>query len=105
MFENVNLNDFWQESEYAYKEYVSEPVSEELIYEIEKELGYKLPAFYIYLMKKQNGGIPKRYCCPINTSTSWSDNHIQINGILFDVASVDERRSRRRLYRNCKICL
>lgn len=82
MFDNINFDDFWQESEYAYKEYVSEPFKKELINEIEKELGYKLPASYIYLMKKQNGGIPKRYCCPTNTSTSWSDNHIQINGIL-----------------------
>ena len=43
MFENVDLEDFWNDSEYAMKEYVSENVTEEMIQDVEKELGYKLP--------------------------------------------------------------
>lgn len=59
MFENINLNDFWVEEEYA-KNYLSSPVTDDLIREIEAELGYKLPESYVYLMKLHNGGCPKR---------------------------------------------
>lgn len=58
MFENVDLNDFWMEEEYT--GYLSAPVTDDLIREIEAELGYKLPASYVYLMKQHNGGCPKR---------------------------------------------
>ena len=37
----------------ALKEYVSDPPSDELIASVEEELGYKLPAAYIWLMKQQ----------------------------------------------------
>lgn len=59
MFENIDLEEFWDDSEYAIKEYLSEDVTEEVLQSIEKELGYKLPESYIYLMKKHNGGMPK----------------------------------------------
>ena len=62
MFENVDLTDFWSDCEVA-EEYLSEPVTDEMIQAIEDELGYKLPASYIYLMKQHNGGEPKRQCC------------------------------------------
>lgn len=39
------------------QEYVEETPSDELIQSIEEELGYKLPPFYIELMKLYNGGI------------------------------------------------
>ena len=47
------------EDEYA-KNYLSEQVTDDLIREIEAELGYKLPDSYVYLMKLHNGGCPKR---------------------------------------------
>ncbi len=59
-FSNFDLLNFWDESEYATREYVSEPVSDALIHSVEAELGYKLPASYIALMRHQNGGIPKK---------------------------------------------
>ena len=31
---------------------------------MEEELGYKLPAAYIWLMKQHNGGIPVNTCYP-----------------------------------------
>ncbi|MDP8036990.1 MULTISPECIES: SMI1/KNR4 family protein [Pasteurellaceae] len=67
--------------EWAEKEYVSKPVTEELVVEIEKELGYKLPLSYIELMKIQNGGIPNRACYPTTEATSWAEDHIAITGM------------------------
>ena len=50
-FEGFDLTNFWDDSMYALKEYVSDPPSDELIASVEEELGYKLPAAYIWLMK------------------------------------------------------
>lgn len=64
-FENFDFSDFWDDCEWAKKAYICEPPTDELIAEIEAELGYKLPESYIWLMKQHNGGIPFKdtfYC-------------------------------------------
>ncbi|QNK55067.1 SMI1/KNR4 family protein [Paenibacillus sp. PAMC21692] len=81
-FSDMNLADFWKESEYARNKYVEDFPSEELINSIEEELGYKLPTAFIALMKQQNGGIPQYTCFPTNSPTSWAEDHIQITGIM-----------------------
>jgi len=81
-FSNMSLVDFWDDSEYARKSYLSEPPTDELIASIEEELGYKLPSSYIALMKQQNGGIPKNTCFRAEEPTSWAEDHIAITGIL-----------------------
>ena len=63
-FEGFDLTNFWDDNWYALKEYVSDPPSDELIASVEEELGYKLPAAYIWLMKQHNGGIPVNTCYP-----------------------------------------
>lgn len=80
-FEGFDLKKFWKESEYAEKEYVCEPVTEQLIEEIESELGYKLPLSYIELMKTQNGGSPNNTAVPCNEPTLWADDHVAITSI------------------------
>lgn len=80
-FKNFDFSTFWDNGEYALKEYVSEQLTDELIESVEKELGYKLPESYIEMMKIQNGGIPFNYCFPTNESTSWADDHVAISGI------------------------
>jgi hypothetical protein len=81
-FDSFDLSEFWEESEYALKEYVSETPTAELISSIEAELGYKLPSSYIELMKTQNGGMPRNCCFPTKEATSWASDHIAITGIL-----------------------
>jgi hypothetical protein len=80
-FDDFDLSNFWKQSEYALREYVSEPPTQELIASIEKELGYKLPASYIELMTNQNGGIPNNSAFPTDEPTSWAKDHVAITGI------------------------
>lgn len=81
IYNDLDLTSFWDDSEYSLKEYVDQKPSDELIYSIEQELGYKLPASYIQLMKLHNGGIPKNTCFPTNGPTSWATDHVAITGI------------------------
>lgn len=81
-FEQLDWAAFWRDSDYALQSYVSEPPTEELIASVEEELGYKLPAAYIFMMKQHNGGIPHNSCFPTQEPTSWSDDHVAIEGIL-----------------------
>lgn len=81
-FTDVDLSTFWDNSEYALKNYVEDYPSDELIKSIESELGYKLPDSYICLMKLQNGGIPKNNCFSTKSPTSWAKDHIAITGIM-----------------------
>jgi len=82
IFKDFDFSDFWHDSEYSLKEYVEEKPSDELIKSVEDELGYKLPASYIELMKLHNGGIPKNDCYPVTEFTSWAENHVAITGIM-----------------------
>jgi SMI1-KNR4 cell-wall len=79
IFGDFDSSEFWENSEYAFREYVSQSLTPKLISLIEEELGYKLPASYIELMNHQNGGIPNNSCFPINTETA--EAHITISGI------------------------
>lgn len=82
MLEDFDLADFWEDSDYARKEYVEAPVTPALIRTVEQELGFRLPRAYVALMSHQNGGIPKRTCFPTETPTSWAEDHVAITGFL-----------------------
>lgn len=80
-FGNFDVEQFWEASEYARTEYVGSPLSDEQLASVERELGYKLPDSYVELMKRQNGGIPRKTNHRTAEETSWSDDHIAIAGI------------------------
>lgn len=80
-FAHFDVEQFWKPSEYAEKEYVGAPPTDEVVAEVERELGYKLPASYIELMKFQNGGLPRRTNHRTQERTSWANDHIAITGI------------------------
>ena len=81
-FGDFDFGEFWDDSEYALREYVEEPPSDDLIASVESELGgYRLPAAYIELARVHNGGTPRRTAFPTNRPTSWADDHIEITGI------------------------
>jgi hypothetical protein len=81
VFADFDLAGFWKASEYALKQYVSAPPTEQTVALVERELGYKLPAAYIELMQFQNGGIPRRANHRTVAHTSWALDHIAITGI------------------------
>ena len=81
IFSDFDLSSFWKQSEYASKSYVSAPPTSETIASVEAELGYKLPASYVELMRNQNGGIPNRCAFPTQQRTSWAEDHVAITGL------------------------
>jgi hypothetical protein len=81
-FDGFDFSSFWDDRDYAVKKYVSRQPADELIESIEEELGYKLPASYIEMMKMHNGGIPVNTCFPTIEPTSWAEDHVAISGIM-----------------------
>src|SRR5437763_2394707 len=91
VFADFDVAGFWKPSEYALKEYVGAPLTDEAVAAAERELGCKLPASYVELMRFQNGGIPRRKNHRTNARTSWANDHIAVHGI-FSIGS-DQRHS------------
>jgi len=60
IFSDFDISGFWEPSEYAYKEYVDSPPTQDEIGAVEHTLGYTLPKSYIELARYQNGGIPRK---------------------------------------------
>lgn len=79
-FANVDLGDFWEDSDYARREYVGPSFTDLDVARTEKALGYKLPRSYITFLQFQNGGIPKRRNHKTRESGIWA-HHIAIYGI------------------------
>lgn len=82
IFVDFNFTHFWDDTEYALKEYVEDYPNDDLIKSIEEELGYKFPESYIELMRLHNGGIPVNTCYPTREKTSWAHDHVAITAIM-----------------------
>ena len=80
MFDESFLREFWEDSDYG-RSYAGPSLTEERVRTVEAELGFRLPAAYVELMKSQNGGIPTRDCFPTDQPTSWAEDHVAITGI------------------------
>lgn len=81
-FPDVNLDAFWDDSEYADSEYVDASPTDAVIASVEARLGYRLPASYVALMREHNGGIPTNNCCPAPNPTTWAEDHVAVYGIM-----------------------
>ncbi len=81
-FSHFDLHSFWEESEYATDNCVSDPFDEEMLAYVEEQLGgYKLPASFLTLMKQQNGGIPIHTCFYLDDNDPSSPEYIEISSI------------------------
>jgi len=82
MFDDFDFTGFWNEDEFYYDEYTEEPPTDEQIARVERELGYRLPQSYIWLMKNQrNGGAPNNTCIKTAEATGWADSYAEITAI------------------------
>jgi hypothetical protein len=81
VFDDLDLNAFWDPSEYALSEYTDAPLTSEMVAMVERALGYKLPPAYVALMRSHNGGCPTRTRHRTAVPTSWASDHIAITGI------------------------
>lgn len=75
IFADFDLTQFW-DLEYDWDR--APPLTDEIVAEVERDLGYKLPASYIELMRSQNGGFPLKTNHRIKESTSYSHDGITI---------------------------
>ena len=84
MFENVNLDEIWLEIDENKKDesgfladeakkYDCGPLDDEMVKSAEDQLGFKLPAAYIYLMKKHNGGLLQKNYLAFKNEDGFSD--------------------------------
>jgi hypothetical protein len=81
VFGDFDISAFWENSNYAQENYTGKPLTDAMVREAEQELGFRLPASYIELMKHRNGGIPVKKCHRTRERSSWAEDHIAINGI------------------------
>lgn len=73
-----DLDDVWADHPYYEEHWTQPPPAEETITEVEKRLGYRLPAAYIELCRHRNGGGLQRDCFPTMEATSWAEDHVAI---------------------------
>ena len=73
---------FWDDGAEGAEHYVSGPPTDDLIASVEESLVFKLPACYIEMMKRHNGGIPRNRRFPIHGSEAEGLGHITISGIM-----------------------
>lgn len=75
-------DEFWGTNYYG-----NPPLTAEAAAEAEKRLGVVLPPEYIHLLRIQNGGYTSGLAYPMQTPTSWADDHVpcdELAGIVID---------------------
>lgn len=81
IFTNFDFAAFWDDSDYAKKEYVGAAVSTAMLRAVEREIRYPLPPSYLEFLSVQNGGIPCLKNHRTAERTSWAHDHVAITGI------------------------
>jgi hypothetical protein len=82
-FDVSDLRDLWMDAPYATENYVAAPPSDAVVAEVERQLGFRLPAAWIELARRsQNGGLLSmaRNSHRCATPTSWAADHVAVNG-------------------------
>ncbi|WP_334072510.1 SMI1/KNR4 family protein [Paenibacillus sp. A14] len=79
----TGMAGFWDDSAEALEKYVSEPPTDDLVASVEEELVFRLPAYYVQMMKQHNGGVPRQRFFPVDPSESGAGREtVEIAGIL-----------------------
>jgi len=75
-------NEFWGSNYYDHP-----PLTDEIVQEAERQLGVRLPAEYLSLLRIQNGGYTCGFGHPMSCPTTWADDHVPLDslaGIVID---------------------
>lgn len=70
----VNFKDWFDDDDCD----TGPPITDEMVRNAEKELGYKLPKSYIELLRVKNGGSPALSCFPTKEPTGWAPDHVEV---------------------------
>ncbi|MFB8376249.1 SMI1/KNR4 family protein [Paenibacillus taichungensis] len=73
---------FWNDSPANVDQYVLSPPTEEQVEAVEEQLVFKLPKFYVNMMKLHNGGVPHYRYFPVSQAENAGKIHIEILNIL-----------------------
>jgi hypothetical protein len=82
IFPGLDLDGFWEDSEYAEETYGGGYPSDAVVASVETELGFRLPVSYVALMRMRNGGMPRNTCCPAPRRTTWAEDHVALTAIM-----------------------
>lgn len=80
---------FWNDSPANVDQYVLSPPTDEQIEAVEDQLVFKLPTFYVNMMKLHNGGVPHYRYFPV--SQAESDGKIQVE--IFNILGVGREKA------------
>jgi hypothetical protein len=80
-FQGLNLSSFWEYNDWARKSYVGTDATEDMFDHAEQSLGYKLPESYKFLVRHQNGGIPKLRAFAFSHPLPFEPDAIEISSI------------------------
>lgn len=82
IFSDDDLAGLFDDHAYGFESYTEAAPSDELIAEVETELGYRLPAAYIELCRTvRNGGTLDRSCFPTTGVHVWAEDHVAVTGL------------------------
>ncbi|MEV0903173.1 SMI1/KNR4 family protein [Actinoplanes sp. NPDC049802] len=82
VFPELDLDGFWEDGEHAEEIYGGGYPSDEVVASVEAELGFRLPASYVALMRMRNGGMPRNTCCPAPSRTTSAEDHVAVTAIM-----------------------
>jgi len=85
--EKSMIKEFWDCNDYKHP-----PLTDEMVLYAEQQLGVRLPAEYIELLREQNGGYTKGYGYPMSQKTTWAENYVPLRD-LFGIVTNPEHQT------------
>ncbi|MCZ1265713.1 SMI1/KNR4 family protein [Paenibacillus tundrae] len=79
---HAESTSFWNDSPANVDQYVLSPPTEEQIEAVEDQLVFKLPTFYVNMMKLHNGGVPHYRYFPVSQAENDGMIQVEISNIL-----------------------
>src|SRR5690349_15951067 len=82
----IQTDQFWGSNYYNHP-----PLTDEMVEVAERQLGVKLPAEYLALLRIQNGGYTQRFGFPMRQRTAWAEDHVPLTDLAGIVTDPEHR--------------